>query len=249
MSRVLRQFWWRTLTSCSAAFADTAAALSAGYTCKETYGALLVLQSQGYSETVFSNRKLKAYMIRQHEQWCTYLRDDLGQDISPDDVFLVSGWVKTSADWAAMAFSSFVSKHYASVQGQAGRFVGLELFRSRTRVQSGPKLHRQGSIYPRKEGTNPADLDQDQSIFLKRYKLKRRFIILKTIVAGAGYDRLPDHRHGLDGDIASVAGDRASDADMEDSDEDGLHWLQTKVSHVLHWSARENSQDNRQSIL
>ena len=223
---------WRVLTSCSSAFADTAASLSAGYSCKESQGALLVLQSQGHSEAAFAGRKLKAHMVRQHEQWCNYVRDELGHDVSSEDVVLISGWVKTSADWAATTFSNLVSRHYASLQGKAGRFVGLELFRSRTRALSGPKMHRQGSKYSRSKGKKRAEMDQDQSIFLKRYKLKRRLVILKAIVAGAGYDRLPDHdRGGAAGEGLTVRA-RVPDED-EDNEGEGLQWLQNKVCTVL----------------
>ena len=237
-----------TLTPASSASAEAAAVLSAGYTCKETQGALLVLQSDGYSETVFSSRELQKYMIRQHEQWCNYLRDVLKQVINPEDVFLVSGWAKTSADWAVAAFSNLVSKHYTSVEGQAGRFAGFSFFRSRTRAQSGPKMHRQGSKYPRDEGRTLTELEKDQSIFLLRYKLKRRFLMLKTIVAGAGYDRLPDHGRGNNAGGGLSPLDMIQDVDDEDADEDGLRWLQNKVSCVLRLSSSVYSRIRRSSI-
>ena len=190
-------------------------------------------------------------MIRQHEQWCNYVRDVLKQVVNPEDVFVVSGWVKTSADWAVAAFSNFVSKHYASVEGQAGGFVGFGLFRSRARAHSGPKMHRQGSKYPRDEGRTLAELAKDQSIFLQRYKLKRRFLVLKTIVAGAGYDRLPGpERGGHSGAGPLAAGsDRESDVDDEDVDEDGLRWVQNGVSHVLWRSPSRYSRTCRSPIL
>ena len=187
-------------------------------------------------------------MIRQHEQWCTYVRDVLEQDISPDDVFLVSGWVKTSADWAATTFYNVVSKHHASAKGQFGRFIGLELFRSRTRVQSGPKVHRQGTKYSRDKGKKRAELEQDQSIFLKRYKLKRRLVVLKAIVAGAGYDRPPDNgRDGAVGEGLMVNG-RVTDIDDEDNNEDGLQWLQDKAGHMLRRSRSTYSRTRRSLI-
>ena len=229
------QLAWLTLTSNSAASTDVAVELSAGYTCKETQGALLVLRSQGHSETMFWNDKLKTYMLRQHEAWCEYLHNDLGQtDVSPEDIVLVSGWVKTSPDWAAAVFSEFVSKHYASIKGHASRFIGLELSHSQSRAQSGVRKDRQGAKYQRDNGAKRAEMEQDQSIFLKRYKLKRRLVILKIIAAGAGYDRLPDHGRGGDAAKGLLASERLSDADDEDSEEDGLQWLVNKVSRVLH---------------
>ena len=192
-----------------------------------------MLQSQGHFGNVFSSRELKIYMVRQHEQWCTYVREVLKHEVKPEDIVLINGWVKTSADWAAAAFSNLVSKHYMSIQSQASRFIGLELFRSRARAQSGPKMHRQGSKYPRGKGRTLAELDKDQSVFLQRYKLKRRLGILKTIIAAAGYDRLPDHGGGGDAGDGLLAEDGQLDVDGEDVDEDGLNWLQGMVSSVL----------------
>lgn len=57
--------------------------------------------------------------------------------------------------------------------------------------------------------------------------------MLKTIVARAGYDRLPDRGHGGDGGEGLAVNDGASDADSEDTDEDGLQWLQNRASCVV----------------
>ncbi|GJE94334.1 WD40 repeat domain-containing protein [Phanerochaete sordida] len=212
--------------SLSLAFSEAAAALSAGYSCKEAYGAVLVLDSQGRSEKVFESRPLTEYMARQHEQWCAYVRDVLKQRIDDEEIVLIGGWVRTSADWATMAFSKQAKKHSASLKGQGGGLLGLEIFGSRMRAQSGPSAHREGSKYPRaKHGGADAAFDEDQSIFLTRYKIKRRFGVVKMLVAGAGYHTLPrDSRDDDDGDGVhdSVGGD------MMEQD-DGLRWLEYKA--------------------
>ena len=158
-------------------------------------------------------------MVLQHEHWCSYVRDVLGHDVSPQEIVLISGWGKASADWAATVFSNTSTKRYASLRGQFGKLVGLELFGSRTRVQSGPKVHRQGDIYPRPRGTPPDDLKKDQCMFVKRYKLKRRFKILHKIVAGAGYDRLPGNSGEGGSGTGVIADDSGSDEDDPDDGE------------------------------
>lgn len=216
--------------SLSLGFSEAVAAVSAGYTCKEAQGALLVLQSQGHSENVFESRRLKAYMLRQHEHWCAHVNDVLEHEISPGEIVLVGGWVKTSADWAAMAFSNILRKHHAALTGKAGGLIGVEFFGSRTRVQSGPKVHRKGSRYPRRGGVPETELERDQSMFLRRYKVKRRFGFVKSIVAGAGYDRLPEER----GEEGQPEGVIVGDGRLTDECDDGLRWQsQDKVIDPL----------------
>lgn len=158
-------------------------------------GALLVLQSHATAETIFESADLKRHMVRQHEHWCAFVRDTVRVDVRPEEIVLVSGWAKSSADWAAAVFSNTSTRHEASLQAQIGRFVGLELFHSRARTLSGPRVPRQGSKYPRRADTDEV-LSQDQCMFVKRYRLKKRLGVLHHIVAGAGYDEPPVDREG-----------------------------------------------------
>ncbi|EKM58846.1 uncharacterized protein PHACADRAFT_191168 [Phanerochaete carnosa HHB-10118-sp] len=66
-----------------AAFADTAAGFSAGYTCKDVHSTLLVLQSHVTSETVFESEQLKRHM------------NVIKLDVRPEDAILVSGWSRS----------------------------------------------------------------------------------------------------------------------------------------------------------
>ena len=168
---------------------------------------MLVLQSWAYSQTVFENRHLKRYMVREHEKCCAHARDILGLDISPEEIILIDGWVKSAADWASTAFSNYSTKTWTSVQGQAAKFGALDFFKSRMRVHSGPRSHRQGSSYPRPTGTPLSDLPRNQCLFLSRYKVKKRLKVLVKIEAGAGYDELPRS----DGGAAAQEGVRVSD--------------------------------------
>ncbi|EKM58844.1 uncharacterized protein PHACADRAFT_248941 [Phanerochaete carnosa HHB-10118-sp] len=125
-----------------------------------------------------------------------------------------------------MAFSNLTTKRHAALQGKAGPFAGFRILGSRTRVQSGPKIHRQGLRYPRSTNEPPAELERNQSIFVRRYKIKRRFMVLKTIVAGAGYHQLSEDRSEGDARDGLMAEDNALDVDLEG---DGLQWLEEKM--------------------
>ncbi|GJE94286.1 WD40 repeat domain-containing protein [Phanerochaete sordida] len=213
-----------------AGLAEAEAGLSAGYTCKEAGGALLVLQSEASSESVFESRRLKEYMYRQHAAWSHYVRETLGHEVKEEDIVLVGGWVKTSADWAAMAFSNLVTKHYASVKGKAVGLFGLELFGTRAKDQAGPPALRQGTAYSENPGNQPANADRDQSVFLRRYKIKRRLVVLKTIVASAGYDRLPRG----DDEGESQHGTRSAEEIIQaDPSDNGLRFCELQISDPL----------------
>ncbi|EKM58848.1 uncharacterized protein PHACADRAFT_248945 [Phanerochaete carnosa HHB-10118-sp] len=187
------------LSSCRGPSTDAGAALSAGYTCKEVQGALLHLKSEAYTERLYQNRRIEAYMIHEHERWCSYVKDGVGHRVEPEDIVLISGWVKTPADWATAAFSNTSKTYEMSLAGQIGQIVGAKLSGSRTRTQSGPKAHRRGTKYSKGAGRNST---KDQSVFVKRYKIKKMLGILRVLIAGAGGGSLPPG----DRDPGTVAG-------------------------------------------
>ncbi|GJE94292.1 WD40 repeat domain-containing protein [Phanerochaete sordida] len=171
------------------------ATLSASYACREVQGALLVLKSHAYGESLYDNQILEKYMVREHENWHTYATETLGHRVSQEDIVLVSGWVKAPADWATAAFSRRSTANEVYAKGQITQFFGLSLTRSRHKSHSGPQMERSGTKYP-KEATS--DAPKDQCVFVKRYKIKKRLGIVRIMVAGAGSHVLPPEDGGTD---------------------------------------------------
>ncbi|EKM58880.1 uncharacterized protein PHACADRAFT_191194 [Phanerochaete carnosa HHB-10118-sp] len=97
--------------------AGVSATLSMEYICKGAQGAVLVLQSKAYDEALFENNNFKTYIIRDHDKWFSYARNNLGQAVQQEDITVVSGWVKTEANWAATAFNNTSSRFGASLKG------------------------------------------------------------------------------------------------------------------------------------
>ncbi|GJE94288.1 WD40 repeat domain-containing protein [Phanerochaete sordida] len=174
--------------------AGSSVALSASYGCREVHGALLVLKSHASAESLYDNRDLEAYMIREHENWHAYAQGDVGHRVEPGEIVLVCGWVKAPADWATAAFSNSSSTRGMSIGGQIAQFFGLSLSGLRRRSYSGPPMERCGTKYPDTADTNDP---KNQCIFVKRYKIKKRAGLVRVILAGAGYD---DPRIGGDDD-------------------------------------------------
>ena len=76
---------------------DASVGVTAGYTCRETQGAVLVLNSPAQSEAIRDSVTLREYMRRHHGEWYDYARNILDQNVSREGVVLVTGWSKTSA--------------------------------------------------------------------------------------------------------------------------------------------------------
>ncbi|EKM58791.1 uncharacterized protein PHACADRAFT_88495 [Phanerochaete carnosa HHB-10118-sp] len=183
--------------------ANVSAALTANYTCKAAQGAILALKSEAHAETVFENAVLENYIARHHDGWYAYAKDVLGHRFKQESLIVVRGWVKTEADWAVAAFSNASTSVSASVEGNAGGVAGAGIGGSHSRSVTGPRVQRQGRDYLADASRpRPAEPIRDQCVLVKRYMLRKRLVILKKIVAGADYHRLPgagDERGGSGG--------------------------------------------------
>ncbi|GJE94290.1 WD40 repeat domain-containing protein [Phanerochaete sordida] len=186
------------------------AGLSGGYSCREVHGALLVLKSHADAESLYDNRELEDYIIREHHKWHAYAIDDVGHRVKPEDIVLVSGWIKAPADWATAAFSNTSSTESLSVTSQIGQFFGFGLSGKHHKAYSGPRMERRGVMYPKVADRNAP---RDQCLFVKRYKIKRRARVVRVLQAGAGYDSPPSGR-GDDGSQSSPV--RSANSDTED---------------------------------
>ncbi|EKM58887.1 uncharacterized protein PHACADRAFT_248999, partial [Phanerochaete carnosa HHB-10118-sp] len=172
---------------------DISVGLSASYTCKEERGAVLALKSDAHAETIYKNQIFKKYIFRNIRAWHAYAKDVLGLDIKQEDLVVVSGWVKTTADWAETAFSNTSTRSSGSLEGHVGGVARVEVGGSYTSSVMGPKMHRHAEHYSSKTfGSHSAEFRRDQCIFLKYYKVLRRLLLPPKLVAGAGYHRLPD---------------------------------------------------------
>ncbi|EKM51448.1 uncharacterized protein PHACADRAFT_102964 [Phanerochaete carnosa HHB-10118-sp] len=159
--------------------------LDASYTCRATQGAVLILKSEAHAEKILRNRLLKKYIVRHCDRWYAYARNEIYQDIKQEDIVVVSGWVKTTADWATVAFSNTSTSSSASLEGRVGGIAGAAVGGSHSRSMTGPRMERQASNFP------PAEAKRDQCVLLRRYKIRKRLVFLKKVVGGAGYDQLP----------------------------------------------------------
>jgi hypothetical protein len=190
------------------------------YTCKEAQGAALELKSPSQSEGIYDDLRLRAHILKYHEQWHAYARDIVHHRVSPDAIWLVSGWTKTFPDWKATAFSNFHAKHQTQLGVQAGGAAGADAHYGRSTAVSGPHLRRQGPLYSdMSTSTSSTERDMNQCAFVKSYRVKRRFGLVRELVAGAGPYEPPgsgDRRSAGYGEGVE-AGDRGSFEADEDT--------------------------------
>ena len=164
------------------------------YTCKKTQGAALELKSSAYSESIYDDLRLRAYILQHHEQWHTYVRDVLHHRVEPSEIRVVGGWTKTFPDWQVTAFSNFHTKHRTQLGAHVGSIAGADVHYGRSKVLSGPKLRRQGPLYS--ETSSSASEDEQQvahCVFMKGYQVKKRLGLVRELVAGAGPYKPPRH--------------------------------------------------------
>ncbi|EKM51722.1 uncharacterized protein PHACADRAFT_262040 [Phanerochaete carnosa HHB-10118-sp] len=202
---------------------NISATLNTEYTCRAAHGAVLQLSSEAHPETIFESRELKKYIVRNHDKWFAYTMGELGQAIEPADLVMVSGWVKTEADWATATFSNMSTSTIASLEGRVGDIGGFDTDTSHTSFVAGPTMQRHGENYlARMSGTRAARLTRDQCVFLKRYRLKTRLEVLRRAAARAAY-----HRYSEMVDEGDFSGDEddvvleVGDPDEDDSDMEG----------------------------
>ncbi|GJE94299.1 WD40 repeat domain-containing protein [Phanerochaete sordida] len=186
------------------------AGLGGGYSCREVYGAVLDLKSHADAETLYDNSTLEDYIRHEHHKWHAYATEEVKHRVRPEDIVLVSGWIKAPADWATVAFSNTSSTQSLSIKGQIGQFLGLSLSGTRRMAYSGPRMERKGAKYPKVADKNAP---RNQCLFIKRYKIKKRLGIVQYLQAGAGYDS-PPSRGGDESQSSAVL---AADAGVEES--------------------------------
>lgn len=137
-------------------------------------------------------------MKKHHRSWVDFAENELDLEISPEDIILVRGWVKTS-EWAVAAFKSDTRSYGGSISASfnAVPSAGFEFKVSKKdsmmcASNSGPKPTQSSSMLNSSTST-PSTLPQNQCIFLQYYKIKyRRFWLPSKIQAAAGPSQLPD---------------------------------------------------------
>ncbi|EKM49129.1 uncharacterized protein PHACADRAFT_154680 [Phanerochaete carnosa HHB-10118-sp] len=194
------------------------ATLETSYTCKAVQGAVIVLKSEAHAERIFEDRRLKKHIVQNHGRWCAYVKDELFKDVNPEDIVVVSGWVKTRANWAVIAFGSTSTTSSASAEGHVGGVAGVAAGGSHSRSVTGPRMERQGQSYLSKASSPQcAGGKRDQSVFVKRYKMLKRLGFLRKVVAGAGHDRLSGSGDGRSGSGAEgVTAQEGGDGEKAD---------------------------------
>lgn len=156
---------------------------SYSFTWKGGRGAIAVLIEPG-RQIFVTGQALRRYVYENWGSWYDWAREN-GYNLKPEDMIFVSGWTKTSK-WALASFQrtnqrrpetiSFTLGSKGSVSALTFTFPHSGAPISMDQRTSAPRLMLQGSP----DATSPDSGIQDQTIFLKYYKLKRRHTRMKA---------------------------------------------------------------------
>ncbi|GJE89940.1 WD40 repeat domain-containing protein [Phanerochaete sordida] len=184
-------------------------ALQARFICREAYGAALTLQSAAHAKEVIPNSRLRSYILKSVDRYYEYATQELGHVIKRRDIIFVTGWTKTTPNWAATVLSFHGSSSSSgSLEARAAGVAGTGMSGSKARSTTTSPFPRWGTQYtPDSEPISSENAEGDQCLFMKRLKVRRR--LFTKIVAGAGYHRLPhlDDGHGASGEEGAAAED------------------------------------------
>ncbi|GJE89856.1 Zn(II)2Cys6 transcription factor [Phanerochaete sordida] len=189
--------------------------ISVSYTfeCRNQAGAILVPGADVTMSHVQSNARIREYVRLFHAFWHAFAVAQ-GREIAPEDIVLVTGWLKTS-EWALAAISNHGSSHaisFSASGGVAGAEFGVEHSTSAemsVTQRSGPKLAAGASA------DAGMHAKRDQCLFVKYYKVKyRRFLPLK--ITAMAQPRDMDHEEDFPpSDSSTLSLDNDTDVEVE----------------------------------
>lgn len=148
------------------------------FTLKGSRGAIVVLLEPG-RQYFITGHTLRRYIYEHYISWCDFARH-AGFDLTVEDIIFVSGWVKTSR-WALSTISHTKSEAISlrlSSQGFSGPTFTLASTKGvpvSVDQRFGPQRSMPQRIpSPNTDIVRSSTLSQDQTIFLRYYKVKRR---------------------------------------------------------------------------
>lgn len=130
------------------------------------------------------------YVRRHHKSWYELARS-LGLALKPEDIILVSGWLKTT-EWAVAAILTEGKAHAFSMSVDPGSSI------VQARLDIEHSTNRKLSTSHRKGPNKVTERRRDQCLFLRYYKAKYRltlfkFLGMKIVAAADPEDHRPDH--------------------------------------------------------
>lgn len=121
--------------------------IDAKYTCAESQGAVLVIKSPAHHESIFRREPLQKYVRSHYCEWYAYAKGILEHSIDREQISLITGWAKTSADWKAVVFTRSSTSYWTLVGGRALGVAGVELRGEMTQDIELPEIHCKDVLY------------------------------------------------------------------------------------------------------
>ncbi|KAH9915957.1 uncharacterized protein BXZ73DRAFT_54081 [Epithele typhae] len=211
----------RTLynTRISGAVSADLGGLSVDFQCVSNAGAVLISGPLAHSREIQSHNHFREYMRENFDSWMAFARQ-WGLDLRDEDLCFVYGTTKT-AEWSVSAFHGQYKTRSGSIQANFASVgsVGLSVDVANSTAPNcwhgvGPVNQERNSAgarfaflsgadspdspeSPPSLASNSREIEGDQCIFFRYYKMKRRVTVFppRPMKAAAGYDQLPPPDH------------------------------------------------------
>lgn len=139
---------------------------SYGFKCEERMGAIVIPGDHGALRVVRPNNIFFEYVRKHHRSWYD-LAQTIGLAVRPDDLILVSGWLKTT-DWVVATV----------LTEERSRGFSLSIDSVSSPVQASFNIeratHRSFSAHQRRGPNRVAERRHNQCLFIRYYKAKYR---------------------------------------------------------------------------
>lgn len=175
--------------------------VSAAYSfdCKDQKGAIVVPGDYASLRLVRRNDRFFDYVRQHHKSWFEFARS-LGLDVKPEDIILVSGWLKTT-EWAVAAVLAEGKAHAFSLNVDPGSSI------VQARLDIEHSTNHKLSTSHRKGPNKITARRRDQCLFLRYYKAKYRFARFKFLgmkIVAAAEPQPDDPHHDSEGSAAGT---------------------------------------------
>lgn len=157
--------------------------ISASYqfVCQSERGAVLIPGDNVAHIYVHNNKFWRDYTLAHHDSWYEFATEVQGHILKPEDLILVTGFLKTTK-WALASIENHGKSSSVSLSVDVKDIARAYFNVERSENTESAIIQRHGPAQGSKTAT---PLPCDQCLFLRYYKVKRRRPFPKYLAAGA----------------------------------------------------------------
>lgn len=180
------------------------------FACSDSQGAVLFLRRRAIRQDTYRKQAFEHYIRRHFRSWYQFANDRHEFGLGNGEIMLVTGCDKT-AEWASAVFTHKGRRAKISLFGGLPTVISGELTLTGSWETSSDVQHRSGPI------CDPGNVKYDQTVFIRGYRIRERFLILPKLMKAAAEPQPPEPRDGEEdaSQLYRAQGARDSDCILE----------------------------------